>query len=81
MEGTSEHASLSASHGFFYLTLLGELLYAYITCRPEVSYAVVALSTFGSPPLPSIFPVSKISQDLLTPNMPMICAIADRLLV
>jgi hypothetical protein len=50
MEGTSENASLSASHGFSYRTLLGELLYACITYRPDVGYAVVVLSKFGSAP-------------------------------
>ena len=31
-EGTPEHAALTEKHGFSYRTLLGELLYAYITC-------------------------------------------------
>ncbi|KAG7370163.1 reverse transcriptase RNA-dependent DNA polymerase [Nitzschia inconspicua] len=31
-------------------TLLGELLYAYITCRPDIGYAVVTLSKFASAP-------------------------------
>jgi hypothetical protein len=39
---------LTVSHGFSYLTLLGERLYSYITFRPDVGYAVVALSKFGS---------------------------------
>jgi hypothetical protein len=47
-QGTPEHASVSASRGFSYRTLLGELLYANITCRPTVGHAVVALSKFGS---------------------------------
>jgi hypothetical protein len=54
----------------------------------HISHADLRLATplslfphLALPLLPSIFPVSKISQDLLTPNVPMICAIADRPLV
>ncbi|KAG7359997.1 reverse transcriptase RNA-dependent DNA polymerase [Nitzschia inconspicua] len=49
-EGSPEHADLCASQGFSYRTLLGELLYAYITCRPDIGYAVVTLSKFASAP-------------------------------
>ena len=49
-EGTPEHAALSESQGFSYRTLLGELLYAYVTCRPDIGYAVVTLSKFGAAP-------------------------------
>jgi len=34
--------------GFEYRTLLGELLYAYITCRPDIGYAITPLSKFAS---------------------------------
>ncbi|KAG7369542.1 reverse transcriptase RNA-dependent DNA polymerase [Nitzschia inconspicua] len=49
-EGSPEHAALCDSQGFSYRTLLGELLYAYITCRPDIGYAVVTLSKFASAP-------------------------------
>jgi hypothetical protein len=49
-EGPEEHAVLSDHQGFSFRTLLGELLYAYITCRPDIGYAVVTLSKFGSAP-------------------------------
>ncbi|KAG7338168.1 reverse transcriptase RNA-dependent DNA polymerase [Nitzschia inconspicua] len=49
-EGSPEHADLCDSQGFSYRTLLGELLYAYITCRPDIGYAVVTLSKFASAP-------------------------------
>jgi hypothetical protein len=49
-EGTPEHAALSAKHGFSYRTLLGELLYAYITCRLDIGYAVITLSKFSTCP-------------------------------
>jgi hypothetical protein len=49
-EGTSEHAELQSSHGFSYRTLLGELLYAYVTCRPDIGFAVTTLSKFSMNP-------------------------------
>ncbi|KAG7354611.1 reverse transcriptase RNA-dependent DNA polymerase [Nitzschia inconspicua] len=49
-EGSPEHAALCESQGFSYRTLLGELLYAYITCRPDIGYAVLTLSKFASAP-------------------------------
>lgn len=49
-EGTTEHADLAQSQGFSFRTLLGELLYAYITCRPDIGYAVVVLSKFSTAP-------------------------------
>jgi len=42
-EGTVEHARLAQKQGFSYRTLLGELLYAYIVCRPDIGYAVTTL--------------------------------------
>ena len=49
-EGTPAHAALSAKHGFSYRGLLGKLLYAYITARPDIGYAVVTLSKFSTCP-------------------------------
>jgi hypothetical protein len=49
---TDEHAQLSKQHGFNYRTLLGELLYAYVTCRPDIGYAVTTLSKFATCPAP-----------------------------
>jgi len=39
-----------AKCGFAYRTLLGELLYAYVTYRPDIGYATVALSKFSTCP-------------------------------
>ncbi|HEY9819031.1 MAG TPA: Ty1/Copia family ribonuclease HI, partial [Candidatus Obscuribacterales bacterium] len=50
LEGTPEHSALAAKHGFAYRTLLGELLYAYVTCRPDIGYAAVTLSKFSINP-------------------------------
>ena len=49
-EGSPEHANLAAEQGFAYRTLLGELFYAYIACRPDIGYVVVTLSKFAVTP-------------------------------
>ena len=49
-EGTPEHKALEDSSGFSYRTLLGEMMYAYVTCRPDIGYAITLLSKFGSNP-------------------------------
>jgi hypothetical protein len=51
-EHTPEHAELEHTQGFSYRTLLGELLFVYITCRPDIGYAVVTLSKFAASPSP-----------------------------
>jgi len=49
-ENTAEHAALVAKHGFACRTLLGELLCAYVTCRPDIGYATITLSKFSTCP-------------------------------
>ena len=49
-EGTPEHADLLQKHGFPYRTLLGELLYAYVTCRVDIGYSTITLSKFSTCP-------------------------------
>ena len=49
-EGSPEHAAIAEEQGFGYCTLLGEFLYAYISCRPGIGYAVVSLSKFAATP-------------------------------
>ena len=49
-EHTHEHAELESKFGFSYRSLLGELMYAYVTCRPDIGYAVVALSKYSGYP-------------------------------
>ena len=39
-EGTPEHASLEKQMGFGYRSLLGELLYAYVICQPDIGYSL-----------------------------------------
>lgn len=49
-EHTSEHSALAKEMGFSYRTLLGELLYAYITARPDIGYAIATLAKFSTAP-------------------------------
>jgi len=49
-ENTAKHAALVAKCGFAYRTRLGELLHAYVTCRPDIGYAMIALSKFSTHP-------------------------------
>ena len=49
-EGTLEHKAIEQKAGFSYRTLLGEMMYAYVTCRPDIGYAITLLSKFGSCP-------------------------------
>ena len=49
-EGTAHHKALEDRVGFSYRTLLVELMYAMITCRPDIGYAVTTLSKFSTSP-------------------------------
>jgi hypothetical protein len=49
-ENTAAHKALESIRGFSYRTLLGELMYVYITCRPDIGYAITSLSKFSSAP-------------------------------
>ena len=43
IEGTVDHQILEKKSGFAYRTLLGEMMYAYVTCRPAIGYAITTL--------------------------------------
>ena len=49
-EGTVEHTVLEKQQGFGYRTLLGEMMYAYVTCRLDIGYAITTLSKFSTAP-------------------------------
>jgi hypothetical protein len=49
-ESTPEHAKLESDMGFSYRSLLGELLFAYVTTRPDIGYAVTTLAKFAIKP-------------------------------
>ena len=50
LDHTVEHVVLEKMNNFKYRTLLGELMYAYVTCHPNIRYAVTTLSKFASKP-------------------------------
>ena len=49
-EGTPEHQALEDKKGFSYRTLLGEIMYAYVSCRPDIGYPITLLSKYASSP-------------------------------
>ena len=49
-EGTATHQVLETSPKFNYQNILEELMYVYITCRPDIGYAITTLSKFSSKP-------------------------------
>ena len=50
-EGTPAHAVLAKKYGFKYRTLLGEIMFCYTTCRPDIGYAITTtLSKFSTHP-------------------------------
>ena len=49
-EGVAAHKILEDKMGFSYWTLLGELIYAYITCQPNIGYSITTLSKFSCAP-------------------------------
>ena len=49
-EGSDEHKALQATMQFSYRQLLGELMYAYTTCRVDIAYAVCYLAKFSQNP-------------------------------
>jgi len=50
VENTPEHKALEAEQGFGYRSVLGEILFAYVLCRPDVGYAVTTLAKFSTAP-------------------------------
>jgi len=49
-ENTPEHKKLENEMGFSYRTLLGKMMYTYVTCRLDIVYAITTLSKFSSAP-------------------------------
>jgi hypothetical protein len=43
-EGTAAHKALEKEVGYSYRQVLGEIVYAYVLCRPDIGYAVTFLS-------------------------------------
>ena len=43
-EGTSAAYKLELVAKFSYRTLLGEMMYVYVTCRPSIGYAITTIN-------------------------------------
>lgn len=50
MDGSKEHDDIEERMGFKYRTILGELMYAYVTCRLDAGFAICTLAKFSSQP-------------------------------
>ena len=49
-EGTVDAFKLKLSQGFSYRTFLGEMMYAYVTCCPDIGYVITTMSKFSTKP-------------------------------
>jgi hypothetical protein len=49
-EGSTEHRTLEKERGFSYRQVLGELTYAYVVGRVDISYIVTLLARYSSAP-------------------------------
>jgi hypothetical protein len=50
LEGTAEHQALKDMTGFSYQTLLGEMMYTYVSCRSDIEYPTTLMSKYASNP-------------------------------
>ena len=50
VENAPEHKALEAEQGFGYRSVLGEILFAYVLCRPDIGCAVTTLAKFSTAP-------------------------------
>ena len=48
IEGSAAHENLEKKIGFSYRCLLGDLMYAYVTCRPDIGYSICCRSKFST---------------------------------
>ena len=58
-EGTIDAFKVELSQGFGYCTLLGEMIYMYIVCRPNIGYAITTKSKFSTQPSTSHYKLLK----------------------
>jgi len=50
VENAPKHKALEAEQGFGYRSVLGEVLFAYVLCRPDIGYTVTTLAKFSTAP-------------------------------
>ena len=49
-EGTIDAFKLELSQGFRYYPFLGEMMYAHVTCQPNIGYAITTMNKFSTKP-------------------------------
>ena len=47
-KGTLAAYKLELEAGYVYRALLGEMMYAYVTCRPDIGYTITTMSKFST---------------------------------
>ena len=47
-KSTNEHKDPNEKSGFNYITIIVELMYCYVSCRPDIGYSVTILSKLSS---------------------------------
>jgi len=50
VKNAPKHKALEAEQGFGYRSVLGEILFAYVLCCPDIGYAVTTLAKFSTAP-------------------------------
>jgi len=50
VKNAPEHKALKAEQGFGCRSVLGEILFAYVLCRPDIGHAVTTLAKFSTAP-------------------------------
>jgi len=50
VENTPKHKALEAEQGFGYRSILGDILFVYVLCRPDIGCAVTTLAKFSTAP-------------------------------
>ena len=50
IEGSADREDCEKKMGFSYCCRLGELMYAYVTCRPDIGYSICCLIKFSTCP-------------------------------
>jgi len=48
VENTPEHKALEVEQSFGYRSILGEILFTYVLCHPDIGYAVTTLAKFST---------------------------------
>lgn len=67
-----EHNQLEQQMGFKYRQAIGELLFAAVTCQPDIMYSIIKLSLFSDRPHKSTITLSKMYFDIFAQHSMMV---------